>query len=90
MLKYITLLLEKQHMESITLFLHAFLGNEDSIEKALEQVPALENMLKQSFQKVSQVMKGNQMFEKKDILRFFKWSIKNGKTIESLRIDLTQ
>ena len=77
-------------MESITLFLHAFLGNEDSIEKALEQVPALENMLKQSFQKVSQVMKGNQMFEKKDILRFFKWSIKNGKTLETLRIDLTQ
>lgn len=77
-------------MESITLFLQAFLGNEDSIEKALEQVPALENMLKQSFQKVSQVMKGNQMFEKKDILRFFKWSIKNGKTLETLRIDLTQ
>ena len=75
-------------MESITLFLHAFLGNEDSIEKALEQVPALENMLKQSFQKVSQVMKGNQMFEKKDILRFFKWSIKNGKTLETLRICL--
>jgi hypothetical protein len=82
--------MEKQHMETVALFLQAFLGNESSVNLALEQIPSLENMVTQSYQKVNQAMNGNQMQEKKDILRFFKWSLKNGKILESLRLDLNQ
>ena len=77
-------------METVALFLQAFLGTEDSVNLAIEKVPALENMVKQSFQKVNQAMNGSQMQEKKDILRFFKWSLKNGKALEALRLDLIQ
>ena len=82
--------MEKQHMETVALFLQAFLGTEDSVNLAIEKVPVLENMVKQSFQKVNQAMNGSQMQEKKDILRFFKWSLKNGKALEALRLDLIQ
>jgi len=82
--------MEKQHMETVALFLQAFLGNENSVNLALDQIPTLENMVTQSYQKVNQAMNGSQMQGKKDILRFFKWSLKNGKTLESLRLDLNQ
>ena len=75
-------------MESVTLFLQAFLGNENSVEKAVDQIPILENMMKQSFQKMNQMMNGNEVQEKKDILKFFKWSIKNGKILETFRVKL--
>jgi hypothetical protein len=90
LLKYITLLLEKHHIENIAMLLHALLGTEDSVNKTIEQMPALESMVKQSFQKVNQVMHTSQIHEKKDIMRFFKWSFKNGKMLESLRISLNQ
>ena len=89
-MKYVTLLMEKQHMETVTLFLQAFLGNENSVERTVDNIPILENMIKQSFQKVKKMMKGNEVQEKKDILKFFKWSIKNGKTLETLRVNLLQ
>lgn len=84
------MLLEKQHLEAVALFATGVLGEEDSVQRALEEVPALEGMAKQSFQKLNQVMHGSKAQEKKDVVRFFKWSIKNGKALESLRQDLAQ
>lgn len=83
------MLLEKQHLETLALFSRGLLGSEDSVARVLEELPQLESMAKQSFQKLQQVMHQSKAQEKKDILRFFKWSIKNGKTLEALRQDLT-
>lgn len=90
MLKYITLLLEKQNTENIAMFLKALLGEEDDVQRTMDQVPELENMLKTSSQKVSQVLHSSDVLEKKDVVRFFKWSVKNGKILEGLRLSLTQ
>lgn len=72
------------------MFLKALLGEEDDVQRTMDQVPELENMLKTSSQKVSQVLHSSDVLEKKDVVRFFKWSVKNGKILEGLRLSLTQ
>lgn len=84
------MLLEKQNTENIAMFLKALLGEEDDVQRTMDQVPELENMLKTSSQKVSQVLHSSDVLEKKDVVRFFKWSVKNGKILEGLRLSLTQ
>jgi hypothetical protein len=87
-MKYITLLYEKSKMESLGLFLHALLGEEEVINKVLEQSQNLNSSMAQTIEKMNLFQNEKSVDNKTDILKYFKWSISEGKYLESLRISL--
>ena len=84
-MKYVVLLYEKSKIESLGLFLHALLGEEETIEKVLNQSDNLKNIMIETADKIDHILNDKSIESKSDFVKLFKSSISEGKNLESLR-----
>ena len=75
-------------MESLALFLKALLGEESVIQTALKEAPSIAESLSKTIEKMNGMLGNSEMKGKKEILKYFKWSMGQGKILEKLRLSV--
>ena len=78
--------MERHRVESIGLFLKTVLGEDHIIEQVLDEIPTIEKSLKESVKIIKKMNSKSNNINNKEIMKYFKWTMNEGKFNENLRI----